>query len=287
MFSFTEKTIKITIYLRQGVFLHGGNTVVIENLPMDVSIVKSGGQELNKAEVVVQNMKIDTIKSLTMLAFRKLQSLNNIIKIECGIKGRKLDTVFQGEITSAVPVANNDGSMTFKIESMTGYYPNQLPTPPVSVQGEVTIEKLMQQFAEEAGYDFENKGVNGSVSNCVFAGSPIMKAKTLANQVGVDLLIDDRKFILQPFEFTQTGLIPLLSDLSGLIGYPSFTNDGVQCKALFNVSFVLGGFFELKSILPMSSGVWKISRLEHKLSTNHSTGSNWFSNITGVWAKKV
>lgn len=277
----------MTIYLRQGSFQGGGNTVTIENLPIDVSIVKSGGAELNKAVVQVQNMHIDTIKRLTMLAFRKLQTFNNVIKIECGIKGQKLDSVFQGEITSAIPVVNTDGNMLFKIESKTGYYPNQLPTSPVSVAGSTTIEKLMKQFAEEAGYDFENKGVDGSVSNCVFAGSPIMKAKTLANQCGVDLIIDDCKFILQPFEKAQDGLCPLLSDKSGLLGYPSFTNDGVQCKALYNVRYMLGGFFELQSILPHSSGVWKITKLEHKLSANQSRSSDWYTNLTGVWVGDV
>lgn len=287
MSSFTKKTIRTTIYLREGTFTGGANTVVFEGLPVDVSITKPGGKEMNKASVTVQNMKLDTIKQLTMLAFRKLQSFNNVIKIEAGIAGQKLDTLFEGEITSSVPSISDDGDISLKIDCKTGYYPNQLPTPPTSIASEVSIANLMKQFADEASYAFENKGVSGSISNCVFAGSPIMKAKTLAEQTGIDLLIDDRKFIIQPYDREKEGTILLVSDKSGLIGYPSFTNDGVTCKSLFNAKFELGGFFELQSILPNASGIWKISKLEHKISANKNDGGDWLTNLTGVWVQEA
>lgn len=287
MTSFSEKTIRTTVYLREGSFAGGSNTVSFEGLPIEVNVSKPGGEDMGKATVNVNNMKLDTMQQLTMLAFRKLQTFNNVIKIEAGEVGRKLNTVFEGEISSAVPVIDNDGSVSFKIEARTGYYPNQLPTSPVSVRGETTIEKLMMQFAKEANYSFENKGITGSVKNSVFPGSPIQKARALARQTGIDLLIDDRKFIIQPYEIKPNGGIVLIQGDSGQYGYPSFTNDGVQCKVYFNPSLKLGGFFELKTILPAASGIWKISKLEHKLSANKPTGGEWMTSLNGVWVQGV
>lgn len=287
MTSFSEKTIKTTIFLREGSFAGGGNAVTFEGLPIEVAISKPGGQEMNKATVTVDNMKLPTMQQLTMLAFRKLQSFNNVIKVEAGVKNHKLDTIFEGEISSAVPTAGSDGTISFKIEATTGYYPSQLPSPPISVNGETTIEKLMIQFAKEANYGFENRGISGSVKNSVFDGSPVLKARTLAQQTGIDLLIDDRKFIIQPFDLQKRGTVILLTDTSGLRGYPSFTNDGVQCSAYFNPNFALGGFFELQTILPNASGIWKISKLEHKLSANKPSGGDWETSLTGVWLKGV
>ena len=285
MKSFTEKTIKTTVFLREGDFGNGNNTVVYEGLPTEIDITKSGGKDGCKASVTLYGMKLDTARQMTMLAFRKLQTYNNVIVIEAGTKGQKLDNVFQGEIVTAVPSIDQD-NLAFHIEARCGHYPNLIPTPPVSVQGETTVDKLMQQFAKEANYDYENRGITSSVSNSVFVGSPIQKARQLATQMGFDLLIIDRKFIIQPYETQPKGTIPLVSKESGLIGYPSFTNDGVECSALFNPDFELGSYFELKTILPHASGIWKINKLSTKLSAYMPNGTDWQSDLSGVWVQE-
>lgn len=282
---FTEKTIKVTVFLREGEFGGGNNTVAYEGLPTQVSISKTGGKDGCKAEITLYNLKLDTARQMTMLAFRKLQTYNNVVVVEAGSKGQKLDNVFQGEIVTAVP-SIDDTNLVFKIEARCGHYPNLIPTPPVSVQGETTVDKLMAQFAKEAGYGYENRGVTSSVSNSMFYGSPIQKAQQLATQVGIDLLIMDRKLIIQPYETQPKGTIPLISKESGLIGYPAFTNDGIQCKALFNPDFELGGYFELKSILPHASGIWKITKLDTKLSAYVPSGTEWETDLTGVWVQE-
>lgn len=282
---FTEKTIKVTVFLREGDFGNGNNTVAYEGLPTEVEIEKSGGKDGCKASVTIYGMKLDTARQMTMLAFRKLQTYNNVIVIEAGTKHQKLDNVFQGEIVTAVP-AIDQNNLVFKIEARAGYYPNLIPTPPVSVQGETTVDKLMQQFAKEASYDYENRGITASVANSVFYGSPVQKAQQLATQMGFDLLIIDRKFIIQPYETEPKGTIPLVSKDSGLIGYPSFTNDGVQCSSLFNPDFELGGYFELKTILPHASGIWKINKLSTKLSAYVPGGTSWQTDLSGVWVQE-
>ena len=285
MNSYTQKTIRITAYLREGEFGEGNNTVVYEGLPTEVSISKSGGKDGCKATITLYGMKLDTARKMTMLSFRKLQTYNNIVKIEAGTKDQKLDTIFQGEIVTAVPSIDQE-NLVFTMECRCGYYPNLLPTPPVSVQGETTVDKLMQQFAKEAGYDYENRGITDSVKNSVFYGSPVQKAQQLATQMGFDLLIIDRKFIIQPYETQPKGTIPLVSKESGLIGYPSFTNDGVECDALFNPDFELGSYFELKTILPHASGIWKISKLETRLSAYMPSGTEWQTSLNGVWVQE-
>ena len=285
MNSYTEKTIRITAYLREGDFGGGNNTVVYEGMPTEVDISKSGGKDGCKASITLYGMKLDTARQMTMLAFRKLQTYNNVVKVEAGTKHQKLDTVFQGEIVTAVPSIDQN-NLVFKMECRSGYYPNLLPTPPVSVQGETTVDKLMQQFAKEANYDYENRGITDSVKNSVFYGSPVQKAQQLATQMWFDLLIIDNKFVIQPYETEPKGTIPLVSKESGLIGYPSFTNDGIECQALYNPDFELGGYFELKSILPHASGIWKIAKLDTKLSACMPTGTEWQSNLTGVWVQE-
>lgn len=278
---FSVKTVRITIQLRKGEFDGGGNTVIIEGLPVSVTVTKQGGEAKNKASVTVDNLKLETATQLTTLAFKRLETYNNVIQIDAGSQGAELSTIFIGEITSAVPVMG-DNKLSLKIEALAGYYPALIPSTPTSVQENTTVEKLMKQFADEAGYSFENKGITASIANSVFVGSPIAKAKTLARQADVDLLIDDNKFTIQPFEAPKDGQIPLLSKNTGLIGYPSFSNEGINCKSVFNDKLKVGSYFKLESILPHASGEWQITKVEHRLEAYTPNSGTWESEVTGV-----
>ena len=278
---FSIKTVRITIQLRKGEFEGGGNTVIIEGLPVNVTVTKQGGEAKNKASVTVDNLKLETATQLTTLAFKRLETYNNVIQIDAGSQGAELSTIFIGEITSAVPVMS-DSKLSLKIEALAGYYPALIPSTPTSVQENTTVEKLMKQFADEAGYSFENKGITASIANSVFVGSPVEKAKTLARQADVDLLIDDNKFIIQPFEAPKEGQIPLLSKGTGLIGYPSFSNEGINCKSVFNDKLKVGSYFKLESVLPHASGEWQITKVEHRLEAYTPNSGTWESDVTGV-----
>lgn len=278
---FSVKTVRITIQLRKGEFDNGGNTVIIEGLPVSVTVTKQGGEAKNKASVMVDNLKLETATQLTTLAFKRLETYNNVIQIDAGSQGAELPTIFIGEITSAVPVMS-DSKLSLKIEALAGYYPALIPSTPTSVQENTTVEKLMKQFADEAGYSFENKGITASVANSVFIGSPVEKAKTLARQADVDLLIDDNKFTIQPFEAPKDGQIPLLSKNTGLIDYPSFSNEGINCKSVFNDKLKVGSYFKLESILPHASGEWQITKVEHRLEAYTPNSGTWESDVTGV-----
>ena len=278
---FSVKTVRITIQLRKGEFDNGGNTVIIEGLPVSVTVTKQGGEAKNKASVTVDNLKLETATQLTTLAFKRLETYNNVIQIDAGSQGAELPTIFIGEITSAVPVMS-DSKLSLKIEALAGYYPALIPSTPTSVQENTTVEKLMKQFADEAGYSFENKGITASIANSVFVGSPVEKAKTLARQADVDLLIDDNKFTIQPFEAPKDGQIPLLSKSTGLIGYPSFSNEGINCKSVFNDKLKVGSYFKLESILPHASGEWQITKVEHRLEAYTPNSGTWESEVTGV-----
>lgn len=69
---FSIKTIRVSIQLHEGQFAGSGNTVTIEGLPVTVSINKQGGEEKNKANVEIHNLKLETVRQLTSLAFKRL-----------------------------------------------------------------------------------------------------------------------------------------------------------------------------------------------------------------------
>ena len=220
---------------------------------------------------------------MTFLAFQPLQSLKNLITIEAGEQGKTLATVFKGEITSAYADYGSVPDVEFKIEALSGGYAAQIGAKPISVKGNAKAADLIKQFAKEIGYTFKNEGVAASVRNAVFNGSPIEKARSVADEVGAELLIDDDSMILMPYDKPRSGGAVLLTPETGLIGYPSFTSDGISFSCFFNPNLKQGGQVKIESIVPRASGYWKITKLSHKLTAYRTGGGSWYSSVDAAY----
>ena len=277
--SFKLKTIRTTITLGKGTFGGGGNSKIIEGLATDVDITKPGLPEKNSASVSIANISLADMEQMTFLAFQPLQSLKNLITIEAGEQGKTLATVFKGEITSAYADYGSVPDVEFKIEALSGGYAAQIGAKPISVKGNAKAADLIKQFAKEIGYTFKNEGVAASVRNAVFNGSPIEKARSVADEVGAELLIDDDSMILMPYDKPRSGGAVLLTPETGLIGYPSFTSDGISFSCFFNPNLKQGGQVKIESIVPRASGYWKITKLSHRLTAYRTGGGSWYSSV--------
>ena len=223
------------------------------------------------------------MEQMTFLAFQPLQSLKNLITIEAGEQGKTLATVFKGEITSAYADYGSVPDVEFKIEALSGGYAAQIGAKPISVKGNAKAADLIKQFAKEIGYTFKNEGVAASVRNAVFNGSPIEKARSVADEVGAELLIDDDSMILMPYDKPRSGGAVLLTPETGLIGYPSFTSDGISFSCFFNPNLKQGGQVKIESIVPRASGYWKITKLSHRLTAYRTGGGSWYSSVDAAY----
>lgn len=279
--SFTKKHIRVDVTLGEGTFDGEHNSKSFEGLETSVSIEKPGLPDQNKASVTITGMSLDDMRQLTMLAFKPLQSQKNLIAIYAGDAEQGMTQCFAGEITSAFADFQSAPTIKMNIEAAAGAYAALKAESPIAVKGQQTAASLIEQFAKDAGYSFENKGVNSSVKNAVFNGSPIQKAYAVARQVNAELIIDDNKFILLPFDKgrQEEGNAVLLTPQTGMIGYPSFSNDGVSVECFYNPALELGGMVKIESIVPGASGVWKIVKLSHELSAYGRQGGPWFSQI--------
>lgn len=278
-----EKTIRTTVVLGEGEFKDGTNTRVIEGLATAVDIQKNGLPEKNSAKVRISNLSMEDMEQLTFLAFRPLQSRKNHIMIEAGNKGEELSMCFKGDITSAFPDFSTAPDVVFNIEAITAGWSVLLNTSPTSIDGEESAAKLIAQFARDAGFAFVNNGISDSVRNTTYTGSPPEKARQCAAEINCELLMDDEVWTIQPWD-TPRGDAVVLNPECGLLGYPSFTNDGISCKCFFNPVLKLGGQVKVESVVPRASGFWKITRLSHALSAY--TNGEWTSSIDAIWLKE-
>jgi len=274
------KTLKTTIILGEGEFEGGGNTKIIEGLATTVQVTKAGLPEKNSAEVRIQGLKLSDMEQLTFLSFLPGEYRKNHILIEAGDKGGELSVVFKGDITAASADFSTAPDVTMKFNALTAGWSVLIADSPTSVQGEATAESLISQFAQQAGFNFVNSGVTESVKNATFNGSPVQKAQAVADEVGCELLMDDETWTIQPWDKPRGDAVLLKAD-SGMIGYPSFTQDGISVECFYNPRLQLGGQIKIESIVPRASGYWKITKLSHDLAAY--TQGRWVSRIDGMY----
>jgi hypothetical protein len=279
-----QKTIRTTIILAEGEFEDGTNTRIIEGLATTVDVTKNGLPEKNTAKIKIANLAMSDMEQMTFLAFRPLQNRKNKIMVEAGNQGEELSMVFKGDITSSFPDFSSAPDVFFHIEAMTAGWSLCMNTSPTSVDGEMPVSQLMQKWATEAGFGLINNGITASVQNSIYNGSPIEQAQQCADEVGIELLIDDENFTIQSWD-NPRGDAVLLNPQSGLIGYPSFNNDGISARCFYDPKLKLGGQVKIESIVPRASGYWKLTKLTHAL-TAYTNGA-WMSSFDGMWLKEA
>lgn len=291
MKSFIKKTISVEIILGKGDFSSGGNTVIIndpeklgnnQGLPVTVNIEKPGQPDPNSATVDISGLSEDKLKQLVSLSFLPHTSQHNLISIKAGSVGYELSSVFQGEISSAWADFNGAPNIQLKIDALSGFYPQRIVAAPLSVNGTASAAELISQQAAQIGYSFINQDITAQVRNAIFNGSPIEKSRQIAKQVGAQLIIDDKTMLLKAADAARAGAIPLLSAESGLLGYPTFTQDGISVECIFRPDVQFGGLVKVESIVPGATGTWRVTKLSHNLSAYTLSGA-WRTSLDGEY----
>lgn len=281
--SFTQKVLEIRLTLAAGSFGGRGNTKIIRGLATDVAVEKPGLPDKPKATVKIVNLPVTDMESLTTLAFRPLQAQKNLISIMAGDDENGLAQVFAGEITNAWGNFNTAPDPTFEIEAMSGYYPALTPKSPTASPGAVPLSAVVEQLAGNMGYSFRNEGVTAQLRNSVLNGSPMEQAQAAARQAGAELILDDATLILLPAGQARKGNAVLLTKDSGMIGYPTFNTNGISLKCFFNPVIIYGGLVQIESRVPKASGIWKVTKLSHRLSAFNASGGPWETELEAAY----
>lgn len=281
--SFIPHRLQVRLTLHQGSFAGGGNSKIIDNLAMKVSIEKLGPPDFAKASVEIYGMALNEIEQITSLAMDPLSTTRDYINIYAGDDVMGLSEVFAGSIISAHGDFSGCPEHKLTIEAEVGFWGRVIAQGPNVINGSQPVSSFIATQAAAAGLRFSNEGVTTTVKDCVFNGTPIQQAQQAANQVGADLLIDDEEMVLLPKEGHRKGNAVLLNRDSGLLGFPSLSSNGIECKCIYNPALRFAGLFILESVVPKASGTWRIIKLTHKLSANDPSDGSWESSLTGYY----
>lgn len=274
-------------FLRVHIDMANGTRYTFSEFAMRAKIDKKGSPDLPEAEVVIKGLSLDTMEQLTSLTFLKNARQNNILVVEAGYTEGTVAQIFRGEITKATADFNNAPEVEFTINSKSGSYPSIIPQSPISVQGQQPAAEIIEQLAKQIGYNVETNGITTSISNMYVQGSPIQKIKNIANAINADLIIDDNTIVIMPRgQARKNSITPVLSAETGLIGYPTLTDDGVQVICFFNPEIQIGSCVKIDTIVPKAKGTWKVTEVNHELEVNSSQSAMWRTGFSAVYVSE-
>lgn len=279
--AFTKKIIEVHITLANGEFSNHTTTKIIRGLPITYESDQAGLPSRGTAKVRIYGIKLEDLEALTFLSFKPLYVNLNKIAVYAGDEETGLSLEFAGEITSSYPEYNNAPDVYLEIEAMSGYYSGMLAVPPYTFKGSIPIATVIQTLSSQMGYTFVNEGETKQILNPYLEGSPVQKIIQLVKTHNLDVTISNNTVRLRASNVRRRVKVVLSKD-TGLLGYPSFTENGLRLRANYIPTLELGDVIEVESIVPRASGQWEVISFSNSLGSD-TPDAPWFTNIETVY----
>jgi hypothetical protein len=283
--SFVKRHIDLKFQLGTGDFGSSGfDTFEVKGLRVSATITKAGGVSLSQCVMRIHGLPLDVMNKLSILGKALLQARDNVVTLSAGDDTNGSSVAFQGNIFEAWIDGRSAPDLAMTITASSGYVAAVAPAVPTSFKGTVDAATVAAGIAQQAGYAFENSGVNVQFADPYFHGDLFQQLVDLKNAADCHVIVDGEKnggtIAIWPKGGTRGGLIPLISPETGLVGYPELAEVGISVQTLYNPSLVVGGQFELRSSFDRANGKWQVYQVAHDLESE-TTGGKWFTTASG------
>lgn len=277
--TFSRRHIDLEFRLGEGAFGDGGhNTVKVSGLRVSANISKAGGVSMTSLQLRVYGLPLSVMNQLSTLGKPLVAGRKNTITVEAGSDDTGQSVCFIGTIFQAWADLTSSPDGVFLVEAHTGLLDALRPLPPTSINGSADAATVISGLAQQMGYTFENSGVSVQLSYPYFSGTGRDQAYACAQAANIDILIDGTTLAIWPKTGSRKGASVLLSKDTGLVGYPTWTANGLVLTSLFNPNITFGGNVEIKSIITPACGTWTVFKVDHDLESE-VPGGKWFTRL--------
>ncbi|OYV51347.1 MAG: hypothetical protein B7X10_00795, partial [Burkholderiales bacterium 21-58-4] len=210
---------------------------------------------------------------------------NNTILIAAGDDGNALSTLYKGYMTDSWSEMREAPNTALVVMAATGAVTAVRPVNASSYIGPTQVSGVMADLAAEAGFGFENNGVQVTLDSPYLPGTTLAKIQACARAAGIYYTIRQGVLVIWPVGATASQDVPIIiSPATGLVGYPTFSQSGVSVRCLLNPSIQFGKKFTISgSILTPANRDWNPYSIEHNIESQAPNG-DWFTDVTGYWA---
>ncbi len=280
--SYVQRALDVTIQLGKGSFGTGGfNTVTLSGLRAAAIIRRRGAPGFDQLSLRVYGLTEDVMNSVSTLGVPLPMDRLNNVSVAAGSAGGAMSTVFTGQIQTAYQDFSFAPDVSLVVTGLSSTWLAALPAPPSSFTGPADAATIISGLATRAGRLFQNNGVQVTLSSPYYPGTLLQQAQKCAKEAGATFYDDGTTWFIWTKTKGRTSSIPNISPASGLIGYPSYTAQGVRFDCLFDPSITFGAYVNLQTSVKPANGVWWINDLSIDLAAQ-IPGGPWFCHVGAV-----
>jgi len=309
--SFTKKKIDVTFTVATGGLGPGGasDTVTLSGHRCTVDVVNAGLRQGAQATLRIQGMTLAMMNRLSVacpqvapLSLNVIQGAGSTMTISAGDDERGMSVIFSGQIFSAFIDFSQSPEVAFEATAMSSLQTNIQSVVATSYKGPIKVQSVLSDIAQRAGLNFVNRGVNLSYPGTwVCNGTAGDQIERICDAFNVLYLIAGNSATSAPTltiwpasaSTIDTQNVPRVTKNSGLIGYPAYSQAGVQFASLFNPNILWNEPVYLdSSYLPegwvsaaqatapqlAATGYWVPMMVTHALESEMPNG-RWFTYV--------
>lgn len=292
--SFIRRRIDLTFTLGEGNFGEGtpdgnsgSNTIQFSGLRCSVDIVKAGLPGADKANIRAWGLSKSHMNQLSTLGKTRLEARKNTVSIYAGDDESGLALLFTGNMQDAFQDFKGVPDASLNVFAFAGQMAALKPASSSSFQGSADVATILQGLATQAGYLFENNGVQQQLANPYYPGTVLDQIQAVIRHAGIYGTIDGDTLVIWPKDSSRGGDIAEFGPSSGLVGYPQSSADyGIGFTAVFRPGVVIGRPVKLVTSIVPANGEWVVNGLKYALESELPNGK-WFMDIEGYRMSQV
>ena len=284
-----ERKINVTFQLGKGTVGETGmDTVKVTGLRVICNIVNAGGPSMGQATLRISGLSLSLMNQLAYVMKAPTGNIEvrfNGIVIEAGDDLDGMKIVFQGTIVLSQIDFSNAPEVVLNVVAHAGAYQAVQSTPPYTSSVSVDAADIMAKLAAASNppLEFKNYGVSIMIKQPYYGGSIRNQMRTCAEDNNFCWTIWNNKLEIWPFgtKTTSDNDTIIISPETGLIGYPTNYQYGVNVQMLFNPLLKMGGKVNITSLLPFACGDFLAFGLTHEISSE-VPGGPWLTSFHGI-----
>ncbi len=204
-----------------------------------------------------------------------------VVTLLAGDEGGPMKTAYQGTVTAAWVDYAGTPEVPLHITAFGAMVAALKPVPPSSYPGGADVAQIMSDLAGLMGFNFENNGVSGIVLHDPYLpGTAYEQAERAAEAADIEWVVDDGTLAIWPKGGHRSGDAVLISPSTGMVGYPSRTQVGVEVTTIYNPHLRFGSLIQVETSNTPAAGTWRVLTMNHALESETPNGA-WFSGIVG------
>lgn len=284
--AFVERQISLTFEITDPDSQAVTRTLIIDGLRIACDVVVAGYGDMPTAQLQIFGLSPDLMNELSTIGSGLARYRKNNVMICAGDAGSPLSQIFVGQITAAWADYHQAPNVSFNVQAMTGVDKAMLDIGITSFPNPTNVADILKVIVDKINAKsnqhiaFIPNGVNVSLDTQYLAGDARSQCFEVVKTAKINWNnFDNGTLEIWPMGGSRSGDSILVAAETGMVGYPTFTYNGMIVTTLFNPRLRYGVLVEVNSSIPSANQKdWWIAIVTHELDSQMPNG-RWFSTI--------